>query len=293
MKPLPIGWQSWSGAALSVVVNLIVLGGVWNNRNGGPQYTLELTERELRLPYDWRSDTNSDNSGLALELAWNVAEHKADLQEFPYNRLFNHQPDWLNAEKLLELGFVLPTGQPDQEDLGPNQRSQSREVWFLLEFDGESFRRELANAESRVSQMRASSATKPENHALEAAETNLSNLRKSESRLMLIDADRDPARLRKLHSSLPHVLLARGQIRAFWSGTHPSQSAYIGRVEFIQLSSINVAARWRPVFQAIPDAGLEAHPPRYRVTVAYGARHEPWIVDAAILAESKSSSASR
>ena len=52
---------------LLLVVNGIVLGGVYYNRSGIPEATLTMTERELPLAYNYR---HKENSGVTLRLNW-------------------------------------------------------------------------------------------------------------------------------------------------------------------------------------------------------------------------------
>jgi hypothetical protein len=72
-----------SGFALILIANVIALAGVAANRSGKPEAVIELTERELRLPY---YEMNDENSGLALHLNWRtLPEIKDDIYPF-YSR---------------------------------------------------------------------------------------------------------------------------------------------------------------------------------------------------------------
>ena len=42
----------WLGLGLILASNAIALAGVWYNRSGEPQAQLQLSEREIQLPYD-------------------------------------------------------------------------------------------------------------------------------------------------------------------------------------------------------------------------------------------------
>ena len=85
-------------ATLSLLAAAVILGasawGIFNgvqNRRGPTVRSLELTERELRLP-----PVIGDSTALVLELLWRVdrpwAQHRG-------------VPEWLDAAKLADLGF--------------------------------------------------------------------------------------------------------------------------------------------------------------------------------------------
>ena len=81
-------------AAAGVVLlssNAWVLVSVGRNRGAAPGGTVELTERELGLPF-----RIGDSTALALELRWTVFSSDPD---------HDRSPDWLDAAKLAELGF--------------------------------------------------------------------------------------------------------------------------------------------------------------------------------------------
>ena len=102
----------WLGLGLILASNAIAPAGVWYNRSGEPQAQLQLSEREIQLPYDsWLR--GEENSGLRLQLAWREADATWS---------------WLDEAKLRELGFA-------PSDLG---RGAERPLWLVLELDGPS-----------------------------------------------------------------------------------------------------------------------------------------------------------
>ena len=112
----------WLGVGLILASNAVALAGVWYNRSGEPQAQLQLSEREIQLPYDsWLR--GEENSGLRLQLAWRQAD--ADWS-------------WLDEAKLRELGFA-------PNDLG---RSAERPLWLVLELDGPSYRKQVERAKA-------------------------------------------------------------------------------------------------------------------------------------------------
>ena len=92
------------GLGLIVLTNAVALGGVWWNRAAAPENSLTLSERELGLP--WRALRNRENSGLALNLNWRVADREAG--EFVSGYTVNGgTPEWLDGARMQALGFTL------------------------------------------------------------------------------------------------------------------------------------------------------------------------------------------
>jgi hypothetical protein len=82
-------------AGILLLADAVLLMGVALNRRGGPEATLQLTERELTLPR-----RTEENSALSLMLQWR-------------DRTFR-QPglEWLGPAKLQELGFDTQAERP-------------------------------------------------------------------------------------------------------------------------------------------------------------------------------------
>jgi len=74
---------------LVIVVNIMLLAGVWYNRTGPPDAVITLTERELPL-----LNAQEDDSGIALRIAYRTQNET-----------------WLDRAKLEELGFDYPDGE--------------------------------------------------------------------------------------------------------------------------------------------------------------------------------------
>jgi hypothetical protein len=110
------------GFVVLVATNLIVLLGVASNRSGSPEALVELTERELRLPYN----VHEENSGLALRLVWRIIGEKEDHIE--YGRWGS--PVWLNAQKLMELGFSIDDVVSSEETSQRQKEPLPKEVFI-------------------------------------------------------------------------------------------------------------------------------------------------------------------
>lgn len=142
MKKWTRGHSVGVGIGLIVLTNAVVLGGVWWNRSATPESAPTLSQRELGLPM--RSLRPMENSGLALNLNWRVADRETG--EFADGPTFNGgTPEWLDGARTQALGFTVDDITSDSERRRYT-RQQPREVIFVLEFDGPAWQRALARA---------------------------------------------------------------------------------------------------------------------------------------------------
>lgn len=103
-------------AVLLVLVNIIVLAGAAYNRSGDPIASLQLTERELSLPY-YRAYNKKENSGLALRLSWKVAPNFSEKNRYNRYSLSNYtSPNWLTENKLKELGIDIEKAKANKKN---------------------------------------------------------------------------------------------------------------------------------------------------------------------------------
>jgi hypothetical protein len=116
-------------AALMLLLTVGALFGAaaWNR--GGETQAIELTERELELPWaGWRYESPGPEPPLRLRLRWQRRDEPDDARV------------WLTDVKLRELGFGtgVPPGAPEAE--GFYGRSLPRVGWVAFEFDGPAWR---------------------------------------------------------------------------------------------------------------------------------------------------------
>ncbi len=267
---------------LILVVNAIALGGAAWNRSA-EDARLRLSERELSLPPAWRS--NAENSGIALSLQWRVPATADDLKaENHYGAyLYNRSPPWLDQAKLLALGF-------DDEvvvdhSAGPRRtRPQSRDVWLVLELDGADYARVLAGAQRAHERAAAELAARPDDRDVkdkaETAERHWLSERDELSRLFVIDAGLDPAALRDIYPDRERFIVASGQVRPQWRYSSVDLHRPLsGDVHALNVDSIHVSTQFRAHFESRINADEALQNAfKYTVTLAYGRRHEPWIV---------------
>jgi hypothetical protein len=268
-----------AGIALILITNAIALAGVVYNRSGSPESTLQLTQRELQLPYDWR-DTSED-SGITLNLRWRVLGREAGTANdsdmgYPY---LGWEPAWLDKAKLASLGFDISEQAEITRSTQFYEKQLPKDVLLVLELDGAAYREALKRAHVYSERIAAKLAAYPNNDEIrKKAKEGGEYLEREESensRLFVIDAGLDRATLRAHYPDRNHYAIVRGQIRI--------EPACKGYIRGISIDRINVLAVYRRLFEPM----FRDHPryqrhqkAGYTVTIAYGERLEPWIIAA-------------
>jgi hypothetical protein len=191
---------------------------------------------------------------MLLDLAW-----RCRLDEAAW-----WHPEWLTVSKLEELGFdcSMPASSPHASE--HYSAMQSIPVYVLLEFEGATWEK----------------GHRPDDNG---------------TRLIAIDAGRDPGRLRAKHPDKARCIMAHGLIRPFLlrksdkPGEGPTQPPRIaGRIQAILPGQLFVPKPWNQVLQELRPRDFSErealrHPPRYAVTVSWGADHLPWLRNVRLL----------
>ncbi|SEI18188.1 DUF4824 family protein [Pseudomonas fuscovaginae UPB0736] len=266
-----------AGVMLILATQVVVLLGVAYNRSGTPQALLSLSQRELYLPYD----NDADNSGLALRLRLRGLY----AQEYG-NSDSAGLTDWLNKEKLAALGFDLSKLSDIQSGSHSYLKRISRPVFLVFEFNGPAYQQALEKAQARLSRAIALGAS---NNGLAEARRALAIESYSASRLFLIDAGLDAQALRKQYGDTTRYLIIPGRIAPLVLASNENRPRLLtGRVSEVATETINVPAAFRtilePIRQQIKGQRYEERENGtfgFNVTVAFGQRFEPWIVDLA------------
>ncbi|WP_273826440.1 MULTISPECIES: DUF4824 family protein [Pseudomonas] len=262
-----------AGVTLMLVTQAVVLLGVAHNRSGTPQAVLNLSQRELQLPYG----NDADNSGLSLHLRLRGLH--------PYENAFSDPGDitvWLDKDKLASLGFDVSKPYDTQYRGSRYARRFSRPVFLAFEFNGPAYRRAVEKA-------RAYEARVTEKNAREAASRSLAFELKGNSRLFLIDAGLDAQALRAQYPDTRRYLILPGRIEPLVLDSGEDRPRLLtGRVSEVAADNINVPAAFsrllEPIRQQISGQRYEDRESDafgFSATVAFGQRFEPWIVDLA------------
>jgi len=240
-------------AALGLVLlsNAWVLYGVWQNRRDVVG-TVELTERELCF-----SRSSADNTGVFLQLIW-------DSQALRWRREPQDGPGWFDRAKLAELGFDVDWP-VESKDAGAHYFAvPDRRVFVALEYDGPSSR------------------------------TIPGDARPEHTRLFAIDAAKDYQTLRRRYPDFSRHLILPGivslvleQPRDPETGQPAGQPYLRGGVWGLEPPQIQVPLPHSRVLTSLgggPCArpgvkSSESRLPRYRVKLAIGREHIPWVVE--------------
>jgi hypothetical protein len=240
-------------AALGLVLlsNAWVLFGVWQNRRE-VLGTVELTERELCF-----SRPSADNTGVFLKLIW-------DSQALRWRHDRQDGPGWFDRAKLAALGFDVDWPVDSKDAVAHYFAVPDKRVFVALEYDG------------------PSSGTIP-------GETN-----PERTRLVAVDAARDYQTLRRRYPDFSHHLILPGivslvleQPRARETEQPAGQPYLRGGIWGLEPAEIQVPLPHSRVLTSLgglPCAGpggrsSGSRPPRYRVKLAIGREHIPWVVD--------------
>jgi len=275
-----------AGIVLILATNAVALLGVAYNR-GDAESTLNLTERELNLPYNWGFE--AENSGIALTLQWRTLAEEREVG--PGSRTiyagFGSEPEWLDKPTLTTLGFDV--SKPEDTDQGRMHYDKmlSKDVLLVLELDGPAYHRALARAQHRLqhetSLLEANVGKKEFEERVKSAKRELYQEERINSRLFVVDAGLDAVALRARHQDRHRYAIVHGQIqpRLVDINHKPKLTAYISDISIAQ---VNVPARYRKIFEPLQkSARTNQHDSAvspYKVTVAFGKRLEPWITEA-------------
>lgn len=266
------------GLGLVLATNVVALAGIAYNRTGEPESVLALSERELAVPGAYGFD--SENSGISLRLNWRISLSA---------NIYERHAEWLDAEKLKELGFNLPPA----NDSKPLYRSQlEREAYLVLELNGKSYEaalaraREHAKAEGELAQVNPDK--KEFQNRSQLAQRALEREERAGSRLFVIDVGLDAERLRAKYPDRSRYAVVHGTVRPVLRPRDRKQrnqnvdglAVWYGIVD-VAASHIHVPLAHRAAFPE-PAKTWTPEPvrPRFTTTVAFGRRLEPWILDA-------------
>jgi len=109
------------------------------------------------------------------------------------------------------------------------------------------------------------------------------------SHLSVVDVDSDPAALRRRHPDRRRTAIVEATAVMMFVN-NPGQPPFLmGRVAMVLPGEIHVPREWRTLLTSLqPDREDAASPPperepRFRATIAWGRRFEPWIANVELL----------
>jgi hypothetical protein len=263
--------RSWSGLfgglAMIALVDGVILGGVAWNRSGAPEARIELTERELEPARGWDPE---EDSGLSLRL-----------------RLCDCKGDWLDREKLRELGFDVRVDPAEPRSVELYENVLAREAFIVLQMDGDAWRRQIAEQEREFQEMKTPETDRWE---IDRAREMLETARRMGSRLVPIDAGLDPERLRGRYPDRSRYLILPARF-GLWHepGEKDHPARLTGVVQSLLVEEVHAPLELRPLLDEVrrrrePERRREmqgmdvVQTPLYRATITVGRRHEPRLV---------------
>lgn len=261
--------------ALVVLVNVIVLAGVRYNRSSEPEAAVTLTERELHL----RSNSK-ENSGVSLKLEANLG----------YNR-WNEVSHWFDRKKLEAVGFDCSMPVDAGDALRYYERSLPRQAYVVLEYEGKAWEDWLVVQKEQLRELDSSTAAgNKKKEELESERRHLRWEMEAGSRLFVIDAGSDAASLRTRYSDRHRYIITPAKVRMRLvqadAKQKRKQAVLSGYVDEILCGTIHVSrdrlgvlASLKPQEHGYYDGRKEPFVPRYRVTLNYGWRYEPWVAE--------------
>jgi len=232
----------WAAAAVVIASNAVALIGVARNRSAVTQQ-IDLTERELTV--DKPSD---DNSGVSLHLRW-------------VNSVPDDGPGWFGADKLAELGFDVRTPVTDPSAEVRYRNVLPRDAFVVLELGGAAWEAWVSKQEERAQHVNFASRE---------------SWARTGTRLIAIDAGRDPAALRRRYPDQARYLIVQAIIRLSphwkWNPQTKRQTldSLSGYIQQVTPDEIHL-----PLPYAAAISGAKSN--KYVVTLRYGSRYEPWI----------------
>ena len=266
----------WLAMGLVLLVNGFILGKVYVNR-AEVIARLNLSERELRLPYNYGFAKENSSAGLSLNWTTPSAEPiDMDMNQWrwQYNRNVQLSSTHFSS-------FAFP-------DCGQEKRLlQKRRAWVLLEFNGQSY----ADYVTQVEQYHAlimglTPATNTDWSEKELAEKQtqanalLTAAKQDHSRLFVIDAAAERELLEVVQRDAPRIpnsqrVIVPAELRAGYYRCDTKEQ----RTTEVIIDSLTVEALHIPknLAQDFPQDGDTRRKTTFTAEIAYGRLFEPWI----------------
>ncbi len=275
-----------AGLGLIAATNAVALLGVAYNRSGEPDSRLLLSERELNIPYRW--ELNQDNNGLALHLQWRIPGARTGTSIFQNEYGHFGEVQWLNRDKLIELGFNLEQAPDTVAGRRHYAKVLPKDVWLVMEHDGPMHQAALTYVRERLQREEMLLAQNLDDKEFTqralVARKALQEEEQTASRLFVIDAGLDAGTLRAKYPGRTHYAIVRGRVKPWLDRKADKEVVVAGHVQNLSVTNLHVPRDLRDGFAPLADAKLKnrsVDKKKFTATVAIGHRYEPWIVDIA------------
>ncbi len=274
-----------AGLATIVLTNVIALGGVAYNRSGEPNAQVTFSEREVNLSYHYGIER--DNKGIRLNIDCRVESVQFDYAYGNQNCWGN--PVWLDKDKLLKLGFEFHPYEK-RENYRAYDKSLPKDVYLVLELNGDSYLRALAGAESFLTDEQALLLNNPDNEKfiqrVKQAQEKLEAEQRYNSRLFAIDAGISRDELRQRYLERDQYIIVKASIRPEWQFQNKVR-VWRGHITSLMVQSINVPLAHQPALADFSRKNRYSEKKqwgnRFEISIAYGKRAEPWMTGAKMM----------
>ncbi|TKI70440.1 DUF4824 family protein [Sulfurimonas crateris] len=253
-----------SAFVLLVITNAVMLLGVYLNRSSEATSEVTLTQRELQLPSYIRKENNS----VSLRLVYRTANKSSR----------SHQDNFLNHDKLEELGFDTDKYLYSKE----STRTPTKEVFIVLENNGELYKKSLKSAEAVLMEKEAlynaNKDDKKKQRDYENAKNNFTREQISQSRLFAIDAGLEYEGLRQKYPNKTDYLIVKGVVGLVKDYKEKILYGYIQR---LNVQTVHLPYKFKYLLKEIGPINSHNNTRntslQYKVEVKYGSRYEPFI----------------
>ena len=257
---------------LVIVVNLLILYRVYDNRTSSADSIVTLTQRELPLSRTrlYREGKYEHNKRQFFRLDWRAYDKKGYYKNYYYR-----SPDWLDNHKLEELGFDLDRYTPD------SGYSVPRDAYIVLEVNSSMYRKHIESIEKKLATQKEiykNSKQKMTKQEIEYIHDELDRETNMSSRLYAIDAGVDRYDLRDKYPDRGEYIILKGSIDISYQYKKDNDYLLIGRIDNISISNIHIEQKFQKVLADIYAHKKPKQKIKYRVKVAFGSRLEPYII---------------
>lgn len=263
-------WVTRHALILGLCFILLANMGLWAatywNRQGTPESTLVLSERELniiRQSYAPLHPVNKEGEvKQAVRLTLRVNNHS--------NRLGNMY--MIPQEKMEALGFshefIEKTGKPKPFFLW---RLQKKLAFVVLEMEGPFHQQFMLETKAALAGSPCNETDKTCESLSSLSPEALKQLQATSSRLYIVDVGLDQQTLRTRYPDRDHYAIVHGTVQASpgtFSDSSPPQ--LMGWVQDILVPEISLPLEWH-------DDALYERPAHFEAEVSFGQRLEPWL----------------
>ncbi|NQY64728.1 MAG: DUF4824 family protein [Alteromonadaceae bacterium] len=257
------------GLFILIGTNVVALSGVALNRSGEQTSQLTLTERELTLPYN--SDAQSENSGMSLTINWRIFDENNG-RYIPYS--YSLKSIKITEKELVDLGF----GEFNEKQ---KFRSESRELYWALEFDGALHDAEIKKVEINYQEAQSAFNNDPNDankRKKDDLKDSLAREKTTRSRLFFMEVAANYKTIAAKYSGLNNVVIVKGLAKPDYNRDDKTFSLSLDQLLIL---NIMVPLEHVDVFKGLNSRDWRIiSKPRYAVDVKWGGRLEPWIIGA-------------